>query len=565
MVKLEPSHGARASGGHLPLHTVLDEQLVIQNQNSQARIQVLEGEDEPCPICGDKNTGYHYGIRTCESCKGFFKRTVQNKKQYQCTADQHCVVDKSNRKRCPHCRFQKCLQQGMKIEAVREDRIRGGRNKFGTYYKQDRARRMREMSSRVTTSINGQHAPRAIITHVPCSATQYYGDQGLQQPSEIAFYDSRLKAAASYDVLLQSPTLSSSTNSSNFSEGNHNDYTPNSVTAALLNHAANSVENPLFEASRVHFNAATVYPNSTVKPEPFDSYVTPPVSGIDSSYLARGYCNGFNVTSMNGNLSYTNMMPLQNLSSGSPLPLCPVPTEETIDNVFYTSNGSLDHFSRSLLSQQHAVTVLKNVSKDISDPMEFCAKAAEQMLNSHIRWAQNDTEFRRLNRDEQIMQINNSWAALHIIEFTFAFLNHEIEDTIKLNNGQIFSVGQLAMIGCESLIGDWQQIYLQLQQQGFDRFDYTAFCFLTLFDDSYSNHSTTINHMKTTILYAWAEYRRTNITSMPLLDSLRQIQALAVKAQQSLYHQMKSGLELPQLVGEMIMAVYEPQSQYSHH
>ena len=121
------------------------------------------------------------------------------------------------------------------------------------------------------------------------------------------------------------------------------------------------------------------------------------------------------------------------------------------------------------------------------------------------------------------MQINNSWAALHIIEFTFAFLNHEIEDTVKLNNGQIFSVGQLAMIGCESLIGDWQQIYLQLQQQGFDRFDYTAFCFLTLFDDSYSTHSTTINHMKTTILYAWAEYRRTNVSSMPLLDSLHQI------------------------------------------
>ena len=69
MVKIEPSHGARASGGHLPLHAVLDEQLVIQNQNSQARIQVVEGEDEPCPICGDKNTGYHYGIRTCESCK----------------------------------------------------------------------------------------------------------------------------------------------------------------------------------------------------------------------------------------------------------------------------------------------------------------------------------------------------------------------------------------------------------------------------------------------------------------------------------------------------------------
>lgn len=37
-------------------------------------------EHEPCPICGDKVSGYHYGLLTCESCKGFFKRTVQNKK-----------------------------------------------------------------------------------------------------------------------------------------------------------------------------------------------------------------------------------------------------------------------------------------------------------------------------------------------------------------------------------------------------------------------------------------------------------------------------------------------------
>ena len=32
---------------------------------------------ESCPICSDKVSGYHYGILTCESCKGFFKRTVQ--------------------------------------------------------------------------------------------------------------------------------------------------------------------------------------------------------------------------------------------------------------------------------------------------------------------------------------------------------------------------------------------------------------------------------------------------------------------------------------------------------
>merc|ERR1719445_1283207 len=46
-----------------------------------------EGLEELCPVCGDKVSGYHYGLLTCESCKGFFKRTVQNKKVYTCVAD----------------------------------------------------------------------------------------------------------------------------------------------------------------------------------------------------------------------------------------------------------------------------------------------------------------------------------------------------------------------------------------------------------------------------------------------------------------------------------------------
>ncbi|KAM8828141.1 nuclear receptor subfamily 5 group A member 2-like [Spinachia spinachia] len=95
--------------------------------------------EEPCPVCGDKVSGYHYGLLTCESCKGFFKRTVQNNKKYTCAHSRGCRIDVSQRKRCPSCRFQKCLHVGMRLEAVRADRIRGGRNKFGPMYKRDRA------------------------------------------------------------------------------------------------------------------------------------------------------------------------------------------------------------------------------------------------------------------------------------------------------------------------------------------------------------------------------------------------------------------------------------------
>ncbi|XP_059614169.1 nuclear hormone receptor FTZ-F1 beta [Phlebotomus argentipes] len=86
--------------------------------------------NSPCPICGDKISGFHYGIFSCESCKGFFKRTVQNRKNYVCVRGSACPVTIATRKKCPACRFEKCLQRGMKLEAIREDRTRGGRSTY---------------------------------------------------------------------------------------------------------------------------------------------------------------------------------------------------------------------------------------------------------------------------------------------------------------------------------------------------------------------------------------------------------------------------------------------------
>ena len=83
---------------------------------AQAGISRQQLINSPCPICGDKISGFHYGIFSCESCKGFFKRTVQNKKNYVCLRGAACPVTIATRKKCPACRFEKCLNTGMKLE-----------------------------------------------------------------------------------------------------------------------------------------------------------------------------------------------------------------------------------------------------------------------------------------------------------------------------------------------------------------------------------------------------------------------------------------------------------------
>lgn len=66
--------------------------------------------------------------------KAFFKRTVQNRKNYVCLRGAACPVTIATRKKCPACRFEKCLQKGMKLEAIREDRTRGGRSTYQCSY-----------------------------------------------------------------------------------------------------------------------------------------------------------------------------------------------------------------------------------------------------------------------------------------------------------------------------------------------------------------------------------------------------------------------------------------------
>ncbi|OAD56427.1 Nuclear hormone receptor FTZ-F1 beta [Eufriesea mexicana] len=130
-------YSSSAPGSELPSegHTATDDQEDCRIPSAPSGISTRQQLiNSPCPICGDKISGFHYGIFSCESCKGFFKRTVQNRKNYVCLRGAGCPVTVATRKKCPACRFDKCLNMGMKLEAIREDRTRGGRSTYQCTY-----------------------------------------------------------------------------------------------------------------------------------------------------------------------------------------------------------------------------------------------------------------------------------------------------------------------------------------------------------------------------------------------------------------------------------------------
>lgn len=149
----------------------------------------------PCPICGDKISGFHYGIFSCESCKGFFKRTVQNRKNYVCLRGAVCPVTVATRKKCPACRFDKCLQRGMRLDgkqlhllnkkstlkvnfyfvAIREDRTRGGRSTYQCSYSLPPSLtshpELRSSTNDLQQSLNDQHGGHLTVKLEPSDST----------------------------------------------------------------------------------------------------------------------------------------------------------------------------------------------------------------------------------------------------------------------------------------------------------------------------------------------------------------------------------------------------------
>ncbi|KAL2092420.1 hypothetical protein ACEWY4_012218 [Coilia grayii] len=380
--------------------------------------------EDLCPVCGDKVSGYHYGLLTCESCKGFFKRTVQNNKRYTCAENQHCKIDKTQRKRCPFCRFQKCLNVGMRLEAVRADRMRGGRNKFGPMYKRDRALKQQKKALIHISSFKLEPSP-SLGPSLQSESSFSGGLSGLLPP------------LTPPDSAYVPP------------------YCPPSLGVALQSHGSTF-------PGQYQYTAATPFSSRSIKSEYLEQYTYTPDSPPGYTYPEVRLPGSPQTSSLPPSTPPQLVLNLLHCE--------PDEAQVRLKVVRYLRQEEGGHSKQEMVSSFRLLCIM-----------------ADQTLFSIVDWARSCIFFRELQVGDQMRLLHNCWSELLVLDHVCRQVQHGKEGTLLLVTGEEIEISSIlgkAGPPLVSLIQRAQELVKRLQTLQMDRREMACFKFLTLFNPS---------------------------------------------------------------------------------
>jgi len=147
----------------------------------------LTNGPEPCVVCSDAATGYHYRCMTCEGCKEFFRGTIQKNLKYHCKWNGNCIIDENTRNQCQKCRFEKCVYVGMAVDLVLNERQRVAKRRL---IEENRERR-RADNMRVNVNKHGEQCHHDCLTD---------DDLNLIQSIYTAYEQTAVKITKTYTI-----------------------------------------------------------------------------------------------------------------------------------------------------------------------------------------------------------------------------------------------------------------------------------------------------------------------------------------------------------------------------
>uniref|UniRef100_A0A1A9X064 Nuclear hormone receptor FTZ-F1 beta n=1 Tax=Glossina brevipalpis TaxID=37001 RepID=A0A1A9X064_9MUSC len=379
--------------------------------------------NSPCPICGDKISGFHYGIFSCESCKGFFKRTVQNRKNYVCVRGGPCVVSITTRKKCPACRFEKCLQKGMKLEAIREDRTRGGRSTYQCSYTLPNS-----LMSPILTADQQQNSAQNLINAQTQQQQPQSQIQQLQQPQQ----QQRLVAP------LQSG-YNSTPNANGYVSGvGSNIKTEHSV---ITSSASNNIS--LNSSSRTFIVNSS---SSTGDSATHDSSIPTLLQEImDVEHLWQ----------------YTDAE-LARLNQ----PLISTSSSSTSPNTASPNAATTSQMTNPLLASAGLSSTTN------PDLIAHLCKVADHRLYKIVKWCKSLPLFKNISIDDQICLLINSWCELLL--FSCCYRSIDTPGEIKMSQGKTVNLAQAKLTGFQTCIERMLNLTDHLRRLRVDRYEYVA-------------------------------------------------------------------------------------------
>ncbi|XP_055698256.1 probable nuclear hormone receptor HR3 isoform X5 [Phlebotomus papatasi] len=337
----------------------------------RAQIEII-----PCKVCGDKSSGVHYGVITCEGCKGFFRRSQSSVVNYQCPRNKQCVVDRVNRNRCQYCRLQKCLKLGMSRDAV----------KFGRMSKKQREK----------------------------------------VEDEVRFHRAQMRAQS--DAAPDSSVFDTQTPSS--SDQLHHGYTYLNEVGYASPYGYSSSVTP---QQTMGYDISADYVDSTTTYEPRSTMIDPDFIGGHSNNIRRGSecCHGDSNPPGSGSQSHQhqNAQITQITTFGE--------DDSSCDSHTRWAEGDINEVLIKTLAEAHANTNLKlevvhdmfRKPQDMSRILYYknlgqedlwldCAEKLTAMIQNIIEFAKLIPGFMRLSQDDQILLLKTGSFELAIVRMS---------------------------------------------------------------------------------------------------------------------------------------------------